>query len=213
MHTPKTFQQNDPQHLHDIIINYPFATLVTHSQSGLEVNHLPFFLKQSKGKTILQGHIAKANPLWKNLNDNADVLLVFHGPNCYISPNHYPTKKETGKAVPTWNYVVVHVKGTLSFIHDQSWKLNMINNLTNQHEAEQENPWSISDAPEIYIEKMLTAIVGLEIEVLSITGKWKLSQNQPERNKQGVVTGLSQANDSDLRKVAELVKKYAIETN
>jgi transcriptional regulator len=211
MHTPKTFQQNDSVHLQEIMVNYPFATLVTHSQSGLEVNHLPFFLTKSKEKELLQGHISKANPLWKNLNDNAEVLLVFHGPNCYISPNHYPTKKETGKAVPTWNYVVVHVKGTLSFIHDQAWKLDMINNLTNQHEAEQDNPWSISDAPEIYIEKMLPAIVGLEIEVLSITGQWKLSQNQPEKNKQGVVAGLSKANDIDLNKIAKLVKKYAIE--
>ncbi|MEH6454636.1 MAG: FMN-binding negative transcriptional regulator [Psychromonas sp.] len=210
MHTPKTFQQHDPELLEEIIVNYPFATLVTHSDSGLEVNHLPFILTHANGESVLQGHIAKANPLWKNLSENSEVLLVFHGPHCYISPNHYPTKQETGKAVPTWNYIAVHVKGNLSFIHDPKWKLNMINNLTNQHEATQESPWSISDAPEIYIEKMLPAIVGLQLEFLSITGQWKLSQNQPERNKQGVVTGLSKANDSDMQKVAELVKKYAL---
>jgi len=96
MHIPKKFKQNDPNHLKDIILKYPFATLITNSDSGLEANHIPFFLNQSKGKDILQGHIAKVNPLWKNLKDKSEVLVVFNGPNCYISPNYYPTKKETG---------------------------------------------------------------------------------------------------------------------
>ena len=130
----------------------------------------------------------------------------------YISPNYYPTKKETGKVVPTWNYVTVHVKGVMSYIHDEKWKLNMLNNLTNQHEVGQPNPWSISDAPEEYIQKMIPAIVGLEIKALSITGQWKVSQNQPEQNKQGVAAGLSQESESDSQKIAELVKGHTIET-
>lgn len=130
MHIPKKFEQNDPSQFKKFIHNYPFATLITNSESGLEANHIPFFLNQSKGKDVLQGHIAKVNPLWKNVKDKLDVLVVFNGPNCYVSPNHYPTKKETGKAVPTWNYVTVHVKGIMSCIHDKQWNLNMINNLT-----------------------------------------------------------------------------------
>lgn len=212
MHVPKTFQQNDPGNLEDIITQYPFATLITCSEAGIEANHLPFLLNQSNGKKVLQGHIAKANPLWKNLDDNSEVLVVFHGPNCYVSPNYYPTKMETGKAVPTWNYVTVHVKGVMSYIHDKKWNLDMLNNLTSQHEAGQANPWSMLDAPEIYIQKMLPAIVGLEIEALSLTGQWKVSQNQPERNKQGVVTGLSQESSSDSQRISELVKEYAVQT-
>ena len=115
MYIPKAFQQEDSAVLHELVAEYPLASLITHSPTGIEVNHIPFFLTESKRKLSLQGHIAKANPLWKNIKDKAQVLLVFHGPNCYISPNYYPTKKEQGKAVPTWNYVAVHVKGLLSY--------------------------------------------------------------------------------------------------
>ncbi|MCI2284908.1 FMN-binding negative transcriptional regulator [Colwellia sp. MSW7] len=195
MHVPKVFQQDDPVALHELMMKYPLASLIAYSATGIEVNHIPFFLTNSTEelhgntteKLTLQGHIAKANPLWQNVKDNAEILLVFHGPNCYISPNYYPTKKEQGKAVPTWNYVAVHVKGLLHYRFDTDFKLAMLNNLTIQHEQNQEKPWSITDAPMQYIQRMLAAIVGLEIEILSITGKWKVSQNQPEINKQGLV--------------------------
>lgn len=208
MHCPKIFQQNDDIHLQDIIVNYPFASLVTHSGAGIEVNHIPFILDKSKDQCVLQGHIAKANPLWKTVKDKADVLLVFHGPNCYISPNHYPTKKEHGRAVPTWNYVAVHVKGSLSYRFDDAFKLKMLNNLTRQHEADQATPWSIEDAPEQYIQRMLPAIIGLEIQIISITGQWKVSQNQPEINKQGVIDGLQQEQTHDAHKIAALVQAH-----
>ena len=206
MHVPKQFEQNDLTEFTDLINNYPFATLITNSDLGLEANHIPFILDQSNGKNILQGHIAKVNSLWKNLKDKSEVLVVFHGPNCYISPNYYPTKKETGKVVPTWNYVAVHVKGVLSYVHDEGWKLDLLNDLTTQHEAGQVIPWSISDAPEEYIQKMLSAIVGLEVDIASITGQWKLSQNQPDVNRLGVVAGLSLENESH-QAIAELVKE------
>ncbi len=214
MHTPRKFEQSDLVQCKKLIDNYPFATLITHSESGLEANHIPFFLNQSEGKNVLQGHIAKANNLWKNLKDKSDVLVVFNGPNCYITPNHYPTKKEHGKAVPTWNYVTVHVRGIMSYITDKQWNLDMINNLTHQHEANQSDPWSTTDAPDDYIQKMLSAIIGLKIDVLSIKGQWKVSQNQPERNKQGVISGLSKEaensiQNSDSKKMAELVRQYA----
>lgn len=214
MHVPKKFQQNDVDQLKGIIQEYPFATLVTHSDNagiGLEANHLPFILAHSEAENVLQGHIAKVNPLWKNVQDKSEVLVVFNGPNCYVSPNYYPTKKETGKAVPTWNYVTVHVKGVMSFIYDDKWNLNMINQLTQHHEASQAIPWSTADAPDEYIQKMLPAIVGIEITISSIKGQWKLSQNQPERNQQGVVDGLSQLRESESQKIAEFVNKYAIE--
>nr|WP_067296132.1 FMN-binding negative transcriptional regulator [Marinobacterium profundum] len=206
MHNPKNFQQHNRAQLEGLIRDYPFATLITHSESGLEANHLPTLICEKDGRKVLQAHIAKVNPLWKTVADGSDVLVVFNGPNCYISPNHYPTKQETGKAVPTWNYVVVHVKGVMSYIQDKDWLLGMINRLTEQHEAEQETPWSTADAPEEFIQKMLPAIVGLEIEITAITGQWKLSQNQPERNRLGVIAGLSCEREEQYRKIAELVK-------
>jgi transcriptional regulator len=206
MHIPKVFEQTDINQLESIIVNYPFASLVTHSKNGLEVNHLPLFLDKSAGKYVLQGHIAKANKLWKMLKDKPEVLVIFHGPNCYISPNYYPTKKEDGRAVPTWNYVAVHVKGQLFFSDDAEFKLEMLNNLTFQHEQKESQPWSINDAPEEYIERMLPAIVGLKIEVSEITGQSKISQNQPEVNQQGVVDGLSAKKQEAASAIADLIK-------
>jgi len=206
MYIPKKFQQDDIKNFKDVMIEYPFATLITHNETGTDAEHIPLLLNRVNDKDVLQGHIAKANPLWKNIKENTPVLIVFNGPNCYISPNYYPTKQDHGKVVPTWNYVVVHVKGIISAIHDEKWKLKMIDNLTNQHEKHQANPWVITDAPSEYINKMLPAIVGLEIEILSINGKWKVSQNQPERNKQGIYTALAQEGDHNAHKIAELVK-------
>jgi transcriptional regulator len=232
MHIPNKFKQDDQEQLDEFIQQYPFATLITFrgvndadvngsdvndkvaSDSGLEANHIPFMLTQSqlsesKGKAVLQGHIAKVNPLWKNVRDQSEVLVVFSGPNHYISPNHYPTKQETGKAVPTWNYSVVHVTGRMSYIHDKAWNLDMINRLTDQHEAGEPSPWSVADAPENYIQKMLAAIVGIEIEILSMTGQWKLSQNQPEKNQLGLISGLSQSTDVASQEMAGLIEKHA----
>jgi transcriptional regulator len=211
MYTPKKFQQLDSTALKNLMAEYPFATVVTYSELGLEANHFPLMLTQIKDKEVLQGHIAKANPLWKTLNEQSEVLLIFNGPNCYISPNYYPTKAQAGRAVPTWNYVTVHVKGLMSFIHEDKWKLRQVTHLTNTHEANQSVPWSIEDAPDEYISKMLPAIVGIEIEIISITGKWKVSQNQPEINKQGVFNALSNETESHARKIAELVKNHMYE--
>lgn len=208
MYLPKMFKQNEAINLQNMMVKYPFASLVTQSDIGLEVDHLPFYLKKINDNCILQGHIAKVNPLWKNLKDKSEVLLVFHGPNCYISPNHYPTKKQNGRVVPTWNYVAVHVSGIMSYRFDDQFKLEMLNNLTYQHEKKQQTPWSINDAPEQYIKRMLPAIVGLEVDVTSITGQWKVSQNQPEINKQGVVKGLYKEQETDALNIADLIKNH-----
>ena len=210
MHTPKTFAQTDTKQLRALITQYPFGTLMTHSDAGLEASHIPFVLAQSQGKDYLHGHIARANPLWKTLPDSCDVLVVFHGPHHYISPNYYPTKHDTGKGVPTWNYVVAHVKGTMSFIHDPQWNLTMLDRLTQHNEASQPNPWTLSDSPDGYIQKMLPAIVGLNINITSITGQWKLSQNQPEHNRQGVIAGLSDLDTCEANTMAECVKNAGI---
>jgi len=208
MHIPRTFKQADNDKLKALIVKYPLATLISYSDAGLEANHIPFIFDSSQGVDVLQGHVAKANKVWKTLSDNADVLLVFHGPNGYISPNHYPTKQRTGRAVPTWNYVAVHVKGSMRCIHDDSWILNHITNLSDHHEAEQPNPWSINDAPAEYIQKMLPAIVGLELDIVSITGQWKVSQNQPHENQLGVVSGLVEEGSFESLAMADLVGQY-----
>lgn len=208
MHIPKQFQQNDMAQLEGLIRDYPFATLITCSSSGIDANHLPVLFTEVRGKKVLQSHIAKANPLWNKVDDNSEVLVIFNGPNCYISPNHYPTKKETGRAVPTWNYVVVHVNGVMSYRRDKDWLMSMMDRLTQQHESGQDTPWSMNDAPQNYIHKMLSAIVGVEIEITSMSAQWKLSQNQPEKNKLGVIAGLSSEREGQYRKIAQLVKAH-----
>ena len=207
MHIPHKFKQDEENQLIAIMREYPFATLVTHSESGIEATHLPVIFNRADGKNIIQAHIAKANKIWKSVKEGSEILLIFNGPNCYISPNYYPTKKESGKAVPTWNYVVVHVKGTISFIHDEKWIYNMIDSLTKEHESKQDIPWSISDAPDTFINKMLPAIVGIELNINSIEGQWKLSQNQPEVNKFGVIQGLLEKGHTPELKVSGLVKE------
>lgn len=191
MYIPNKFNQKEPNQLKNIMREYPFATLITYSKCGIEATHLPVILTSINGCDVIQAHIAKVNNIWKKTTENSEVLLVFNGPNAYVSPNYYPTKKESGRAVPTWNYVVVHVKGRISFVHDKQWIYGMMDSLTSLHESNQEVPWSISDAPDSYIEKMLPAIVGIEITIDSIEGQWKLSQNQPKVNKWGVVAALA----------------------
>lgn len=208
MHIPKIFQQDDPLLLQEIMVKYPFASLITYSEDGVEVNHLPMYFDKSGDNAVLQGHIAKANPLWKMLNEHLDVLVVFNGPNSYISPNYYPTKQLNGKAVPTWNYIAVHVRGEVKARFDDHFKLQMLNNLTFQHEQFQDKPWSIYDAPSEYINRMLPAIVGIEIQIKSMTGQWKVSQNQPEINKQGIISGLSKVQSDNSVEMATLVKNY-----
>lgn len=206
MYMPKHFQEHDENNLLELIEHYPFATLITHSELGIEANHLPLYIQQNNDEKVLLGHIAKANPLWKTIQAGAETLVVFNGPNCYISPNYYPSKRENGRAVPTWNYIAVHAKGNIQCFHVNDRKLEVVSHLTNLHEVDQPQPWSVSDAPNVYIEKMLSAIVGLEIEVTSLIGKWKVSQNQSGDNQQGVITGLLSEVENNSHKMAEIIK-------
>jgi transcriptional regulator len=145
---------------------------------------------ENSARICLQGHVATANPLWKSVIQSQDLLVIFLGGNAYITPSWYPSKKTNGKVVPTWNYTSVHVKGNIEFIHEPSWKIKLLDNMTSAQEKDLEKPWSISDAPPEFIEKLLPEIVGFEIVVKEMYGKFKLSQNQSDENKMGVIQGL-----------------------
>ena len=193
MYLPKHFAEPRPEIMHNLMREQPLATLVTHSAAGLDANHVPLHLVANGSPFgTLQGHIARANPLWKEVAGGIDVLAIFNGSHAYISPSWYPTKALTGKAVPTWNYAVVHAHGTLRVIDDAAWLRKQIEALTAHHEAGLPQPWSVSDAPADYTEKMIAAIVGIEIEITRLTGKWKTSQNQPAENQAGIVAALNE---------------------
>lgn len=184
MYTPSSFREIRSEVLHGLIRAYPFATVVAAGADGLNANHLPFELVDG----ALHGHVARGNELARL--DGAEVLVIFHGPQGYISPNWYPSKHETGREVPTWNYTVVHVHGRLRVIEEAAWLRRLLERLTDRHEAGQPQPWRITDAPADHIELSLRAIVGLEIATERIEGKFKLSQNHPIANRAGVIEGL-----------------------
>jgi len=197
MYTPKHFVETRAEALHGLIRAYPFATLVTRTADGLTANHLPF----ERVGEVLHGHVARGNELAQL--DGAEVLLLFQGPDGYISPNWYPSKHETGREVPTWNYAVVHVHGRLRVIDDATWMRRLLETLTDHHEAGQPQPWKISDAPDDHIETSLRAIVGLEVSIDRIEGKFKLSQNHPARNRAGVIAGLRERDGDGDAELAE----------
>ncbi|MFT5611340.1 MAG: transcriptional regulator [Arenicella sp.] len=208
MYNLSPFKQEDDQQLKSFIAQYPLATLLSINSSGLEANHIPlYFVEDEHAKPLLRGHIAKANPLWAEVADKSQVLMIFQGPQSYISPNWYPSKKEHGKVVPTWNYAVVHLRGKISFISDNAWKLDMLNTLTNKSERHQTAPWEVADAPQGYIERQLAGIVGIEISLSSMQGKWKMSQNKSASDHQGVIDGLLESQEPSAGETADFMKR------
>lgn len=201
MYVPGHFREDRVSVLHDAMRRIGFATLVTHGPEGVEANHLPLLLDAEKG--VLRGHVARANPVWKSAHGEA--LAVFLGPNAYITPNWYPSKAEHGKAVPTWNYITVHARGPLSWFQDEAWLRANVGALSAAHEADRENPWAIGDAPAGYIESMLRGIVGVELAITRLEGKWKLSQNREARDRDGVREGLSRDGGDARLDVARLM--------
>lgn len=187
MYIPNHFVESDRQRLHQLIRERGFGLLVSVDESGPQANHIPFYLDDTG---CLQCHVARANPVWKQIESAPSVLVVFQGPDAYVSPNWYPTKQETGKVVPTWNYQVVHVHGQAIARQDPAWLRQHLENLTRHNEEHRPAPWAVADAPEDYISKMMGAIVGLEITIERLEGKTKASQNQPQSNRQGVKAGL-----------------------
>jgi transcriptional regulator len=188
--------------MHELMTNNPFATLVTLSAEGLCANHIPFELRKApEPYGTLVGHVARANPVWQ-ASEGKEAIVIFHGTNAYITPSWYPTKAETGKVVPTWNYAVVHAHGSVRVTEDTQWLRSHIENLTNVQESPFSHPWSVSDAPADFTEKLLSRIVGIEISVNKLSGKWKVSQNRSKPDKAGVVDGLRELGEIQM---AELV--------
>ncbi|MEN9481185.1 MAG: hypothetical protein RLZZ298_2580 [Pseudomonadota bacterium] len=191
MYIPKHFAETELSVMHQLMRDFPLATLVSHGPDGLAANHIPLHLDASIGANgTLRGHIARANPLSKASAVDGEILLIFRGPESYISPSGYATKAEHGKVVPTWNYTAVHAYGRLRLIDDPAWIFAQISALTATHESRLPQPWAVSDAPADYIEKMLGAIVGIEITIDRLVGKWKVSQNQPAVNQISLIAAL-----------------------
>jgi len=192
MYIPKHFAETDVAGMQALMRAHPLATLVSQGPDGLNANHIPWLLaNDATPYGTLQGHIARANPLWKQGNVAGEVLVVFQGAESYISPSGYATKAEHGKVVPTWNYAVVHAYGELRVIDDPVWIFAQISALTAANEAALPLPWAVTDAPADYIEKMLGAIVGIEIGITRLLGKWKVSQNQPQANQTSLISALA----------------------
>lgn len=208
MYVPAHFEESKIEMLHDLIVAHPLATLVTMTSNGINANHIPLHLVKDKGQYgTLQGHVARANPVWSDLVNNIEALVIFQGPSSYITPSWYPTKQEHGKVVPTWNYVTVHAYGALRVIDDPVWVKTQLESLTVQQEASFDRPWAVSDAPVEFTAKMIGAIVGIEILITKLIGKWKVSQNQPTLNQAGVVQGLDSLGRSEATELAAIVEK------
>jgi transcriptional regulator len=197
MYTPSHFLESRLTVLHELIRAHPFATIVAQTNHGLDAEHVPLLLDVGSGSSgVLQGHIARANPMGRELCDGTEVLVVFQGPDHYVSPSWYASKKEHGKVVPTWNYVVVHVRGHLMWRQDAGWLRGLVERTTDAHEEGRAHRWRVSDAPPQYLERMLGSIVGFEIPISTVTGKWKLGQNRSAEDRSGVISGL-EAESSD----------------
>lgn len=210
MYTPSHFDETRPGLLHQLVHDHPLGLLITQGAQGLDANPIPFLLYTEPGRPgVLRAHVARANPVWREARTDVETLVVFQGPQAYVSPNWYATKAETGKAVPTWNYITVQARGKLVVHDDAAWVRELVTRLTQRHEATQTKPWAIIDAPADYIEAMLRAIVGIEIPLDSLRGKWKMSQNHPAINREGVSRGLRAQGTEQTQAVAAWVDQAA----
>ena len=205
MYEPPLNREDRPEVMHQLIREQPLGLLISSGDHGLLANPIPFVLHADEERTaVLECHMAIANPQWRDLAGGAEVLVVFQGPQAYVTPSWYPAKREHGKTVPTWNYVVVQVRGKAYAENDQAWLMRHLNELTDHNEAPLEEPWKVEDAPESYVEGMLKGIKGVRIEVSSMAGKWKLSQNRSRADREGVVAGLG-AQGSEAAQVATIM--------
>lgn len=186
MYVPAHFNESRTEVLHDLIAKHPLGTLFTHGKSGLDANHFPFELHRTEGAFgVLHCHVARANPLWQDVSDGDEVLVVFRAADAYISPQWYPSKHEFHKQVPTWNYQVAHAHGRITIRDDERYVRGVVARLTRTHEASQPVPWKMSDGPSEYIDALLQEIVGIEIEITRLVGKSKLSQSKEVRDVRG----------------------------
>ena len=208
MYIPKHFEESRVEVLHNLVMMYPFGSLVTSGSAGLIVNHLPFVIRpEPKPYGTLRGHVARANPVWQELSVSIESVVVFQGPQAYISPSWYPSKAQHGKVVPTWNYGTVHAYGSPRAVEDIDWLTEQLADLTDLQESSNPRPWKINDAPKDYLDKMLQAIVGIEIPIGKIMGKWKLSQNRPNADRRGVIAALNSDTGQRSKVMAEFMRK------
>jgi len=206
MYIPKHYEETNLLVLHSLVRAHPLATWATPGEGELVVNHVPFILDSSRGELgTLMGHVARANTVWQVFSRTIHSVVVFQGAESYITPSWYPSKHAHGKAVPTWNYAVVHAHGLPVVIEEKAWLLDHLNQLTDIHEGDQALPWKVSDAPADYIERMVAGIVGIEIPISKLVGKWKVSQNRSESDKLGVVAGLLARGNRKSEEMAALV--------
>lgn len=196
MYLPTAFAEPRTEELHRIVRENALGMLVTHTTSGLEAQHLPFLLDAERG--LLLAHVARANPVWREVADGAPVLVVFRGAQGYVSPNWYPGKHETHRRVPTWNYEAVHAHGSLHAHDDEKFVRGVVARLTRQHEAAQPQPWKMSDAPADYLAETMRHIVGIEVRLTRLEGKRKLSQNHEARDRDGAIQGLAASGNAGL---------------
>jgi transcriptional regulator len=206
MYNPAAFKEDDTARLHQLMADTRLAILVTHDENGLQASHLPLLLSSEQGLNgTLFGHLARANPQWRALQNGAEAMVIFPGADAYVSPAFYPAKAEHGKVVPTWNYVAVHAYGVAEVFSDAPRLLEVVTGLTDKHEAGRAAPWAVADAPADYIEKMLGAIVGFALPIARLEGKRKLSQNRSAEDINGVREGLSASGDAKDRELAQLM--------
>jgi transcriptional regulator len=209
MYNPKHFEETRVDVLHRLIREHAFAAIVTTGPDGLNANHIPLEIDPEPAPFgTLRGHVARANPLWKQAG--TEVLVIFQGPSSYITPSWYATKKQTAKVVPTWNYAIVHACGRMKAAEDAAWLRRLLTQLTDHHESRlgRDEPWKLADAPDEFIERQMQAIVGIEIPITQLIGKWKVSQNRPPADREGVIAGLAQHGDATSQAMAELVRQY-----
>jgi transcriptional regulator len=194
MYQPPAFREDRIEVQHQLIRAHPLGLLITAGPGGLLANLFPFMLDaEGPDHGTLRLHIARANPQWKELEAVGECLVVFQGPQDYVTPSWYATKRETGKVVPTWNYATVHAWGKPRVMKDDSWLRRQIEDLTRSRESRRDAPWQVDDAPEDFIAMQMRAIVGVEIPITRIEGKWKMSQNRPEADRSGVIAGFREA--------------------
>lgn len=208
MYQPPLFKEDRLDVLQGLIRTHPFGLIISVAADGEPMaNAIPLLLDAAAGvKGTLRGHLARANPQWKLLAETGKALVVFQGPYSYVTPSWYESKKEHGKVVPTWNYVIVQVRGTVRIHEDAGWLRDHVGALSDAHEQGRSEPWAVSDAPESFIAGQLKGIVGFEIEIAEIEGKWKVSQNRPVPDRVGVASGL--AVDQGNEEMVKLVKEY-----
>ena len=210
MYNPKAFAVEDLPQLHQMMGECRLAVLVTHGEHGLQASHLPLLLDTQQGPNgSLYGHMARANPQWRDLEAGAEALVIFAGAEAYVSPGFYPSKAEHGKVVPTWNYVAVHAYGSAEVFSDAHRLRNLVSALTDRHEITRAQPWKLDDAPAEYIDSMLKAIVGFALPIQRLEGKRKLSQNRSPEDVAGVRNGLATSPDPQDRALAHLMPEQS----